>query len=102
MLNPARHTVTGTFTSSRVIARLARLVDVLHAAPDLPMGCPALWASCRITFVPASRSAPRVVVTPSGCRAVGVTVGGAAQPALWEDTGLIRAAKRLLHVKPVL
>jgi hypothetical protein len=102
MLNPTRHTVTGTFTSTRVIARLARLVDGLPAAPDLPMGCPALRASYRITFVPSSRSAPRVVVIPSGCRTVGVTVGGAAQPALWDDTGLIRAAKRLLHVKSVV
>jgi hypothetical protein len=29
-------------------------------------------------------------------------VAGAAQPRLWNDTGLIDAAKRLLHVKSVL
>jgi hypothetical protein len=94
--------VTGTFTSSRVITRLAGLANRLHAAPDVPMGCPNMTASYRITFVPAAQSAPRVVVTPSGCRTVGVTVAGAAQPELWDDTGLIDAAKRLLHVKSVL
>jgi len=101
MLNPRRHTVTGTFTSSRVITRLAGLVDGLHAAPDGVMNCPNMLASYRITFVPASRSAPSVVVTPSGCLTVGVTVAGAAQPALWGDTGLIHAAERLLRVKSV-
>ena len=94
--------MTKTFTDSRVIARLAGLADGLHAAPDVPMGCPALLASYRIAFVPASGRAPRVVVTPSGCLTVGVTVAGAAQPELWGDTGLIRAAQRLLHVKSVL
>lgn len=101
MLNPRRHRVTGTFTDSRVIAWLAGLADGLHAAPDVPLGCPALLASYRITFVPATRSVPRVVVTPSGCLTVGVAVGGVAQPVLWDRTGLIDAAKRLLHVKSV-
>ena len=101
MFNPRRHTVTGTFTSSRVIARLARLADGLHAAPDVPMGCPALLASYRITFVPAPGPAPRVVVTPTGCMTAGVAVAGAPQPELWDGTGLIRAAKRLLHVTSV-
>jgi hypothetical protein len=101
VLNPKRHTVTGTFTGSRVIARLAGLADGLHAAPDVPMSCPALLASYRIAFVPASGRAPRVALTPSGCLTVGVAVAGAAQPELWGDAGLIRAAKLLLHVKSV-
>jgi hypothetical protein len=42
------------------------------------------------------------VVTPSGCLTVRVTAGGAAQPSLWGDAGLIAAAKRLLHVKSLL
>jgi hypothetical protein len=29
-------------------------------------------------------------------------VAGAAQPELWDDAGLIRAAKRLLHFKSVV
>ena len=101
MFNPKRHTVTGTFTDRRVIARLAGLANGLHAAPDVPMSCPALLASYRITFVPASGRAPRVVVTPSGCLTVGVTVAGAAQPELWGDAALIRAAQLLLHVRSV-
>jgi hypothetical protein len=96
-------TVVATFTSSRVITRLAGLANRLHAAPDEAWAsCPAMMASYRITFVPVSGAAPRVVVTPSGCRTVGVTAAGAAQPPLWNDTGLIDAAKRLLHIKPVL
>jgi len=103
MLNPRRHTVTGTFTSSRMITRLAGLANRLHAAPDEAWAsCPAIMASYRITFVPAPGAAARVVVTPSGCLTAGVAVAGAAQPPLWNDTGLIDAAKRLLHVKSVL
>jgi hypothetical protein len=87
MFNPRRHSVTGTFTDSRVIARLAGLADGLHVAPDVPMGCPALLASYRIAFAPAAGRAPRVVVTPSGCLTVGVAVAGAARPELWGDAG---------------
>ena len=61
-----------------------------------------MLASYRIVFVPAPGRAPRVVVTPSGCLTVGVAVAGAAQPELWDDAALIRAAKLLLHVKLVL
>ena len=102
MFNPRLHTVRRTFISRGVIARLAGLADGLHAAPDVPMGCPAMLASYRIAFVPASGRAPRVMVIPSGCLTVGVAVAGAAQPELWGDAGLIRAAKQLLHVKSVL
>ena len=102
MLNPRLHAVRRTFISRGVIARLAGLADGLHAAPDVPMGCPAMLASYRIVFVPASGRAPRVVVTASGCLTVGVAVAGVAQPELWGDAGLIRAAKQLLHVKSVL
>jgi hypothetical protein len=101
MLNPRRHTVTGTFANSRVIAGLAGLANGLHAAPDVPMGCPAVLASYRIVFVPASGRAPRIAVAPSGCLTVAATAAGAPQPALWGDAGLIRAAKRLLHVTSV-
>jgi hypothetical protein len=97
MLNPGRHTVTGTFTGSRVISRLAGLANGLHAAPDVPTGCPALLASYRIAFIPASGRSPRVAVAPSGCMTVAVAVAGAAQPELWGGAGLIRAATRLLH-----
>jgi hypothetical protein len=102
MFNPGRHTVTRAITSRGTIARLAGQANGLHAAPYQPPSCPAILASYRITFVPAARPAPRVVVTPSGCLTVGVTVAGAAQPQLWGDTGLIAAAKRLLHVKSLL
>ena len=102
VFNPRRHTVTRAITSRGTIARLAGQANGLHAAPYQPVSCPAILGSYRITFVPAARPAPRVVVTPSGCLTVGVTVAGAAQPRLWGDTGLIGAAKRLLHVKSLL
>jgi hypothetical protein len=99
MFGPRRRTVTRTITSGPWIARLARLVNSLHAAPYQPANCPAIVASYRITFVPAAPPEPRAVVTPSGCLTVGVTVAGAAQPPLWGGAGLIGAAKRLLHIK---
>jgi hypothetical protein len=102
LFNPGQHTVTRTITSARVITRLARLVDGLHAAPYQQASCPAILANYRIAFVPAAPPAPRVVVSPSGCLTVYVTVAGVAQPPLWGDTGLIGAEKRLLHIKSEL
>jgi hypothetical protein len=101
LMNPRPRTVTRTFPSARVIAGLARLVNALPGAPYQPANCPAIVASYRITFIPAA-TAPRIVVTPSGCATVGVTVAGAAQPPLWGDTGLIGVARRLLHVKTLV
>ena len=100
LFNPRLHTVRLTIAATGVIARLATLADGLHAAPYQPPNCPAIVAGYRIAFVPAAWSSPQVVVTPSGCMTVGVTVAGAAQPPLWGDTGLIRAESRLLHIKP--
>ena len=102
MMNPRARTVTKTITSAQVIARLARRVNALPGAPYQPANCPAILASYQITFVPAASAVPRIVVTPSGCMTVGVTVAGAAQPPLWDDTGLIGAAMRLLHIKTVI
>jgi hypothetical protein len=102
MLNPELHTVTRAITAPGVITRLAGLANGLHAAPYQPVSCPAIVASFRITFVPAARSAPQAVLTPSGCITVGVTVAGTAQPPLWDGTGLIGAAKRLLHVRSLV
>jgi hypothetical protein len=102
LFNPGQHTVTRTVTSARAIAWLAGLVNRLPGAPYQPANCPAVVANFRIAFVPADSVTPRVLVTPSGCMTVGVMAGGAAQPPLWGDTGLIAAAKRLLHVKSLL
>jgi len=100
LFNPRQHTIRRAITSGAVIAQLAGLVDGLHGAPYQPVSCPVIIASYRITFVPAAAPAPQVVVTPSGCMTVGVTVAGAAQPPLWGDSGLVGAARRLLHIKP--
>ena len=54
----------------------------------------------RITFVPAA-PVPAPQSWSHRLLHVGVMAGGAAQPPLWGDTGLIRAATRLLHVNAV-
>jgi hypothetical protein len=102
LFNPGQHTVTRTVTSARAIGRLAGLVNRLPGAPYQPANCPAILAGYRVIFIPTVPAAPRVVVSPSGCLTVGVNVGGVTQPPLWGDTGLIAAAKRLLHVKSLL
>lgn len=102
LMNPRPRTRTRSITSARVIARLAERVNTLPGAPYQPPNCPAILASYRIAFVPAAAGVPRIVVTPSGCLTVAVTAAGSAQPPLWGDTGLIGAARRLLHVKTVL
>jgi hypothetical protein len=77
-------------------------VNGLPAAPYQPPGCPAIVATFRFTLVPAVRAAPRVVVSPSGCMTVGITVGGVAQPRLWGDERLIRLAMRLLRLRSLV
>src|ERR1051326_201819 len=65
LTNPRPRTVTRTITSARVVARLARMVNVLPGAPYQPPNCPAIMASYQITFLPAA-TAPRLVAVPSG------------------------------------
>jgi hypothetical protein len=102
LLSPRTHTVVRTVTSGAVIGRLATLVNGLPAAPYQPPGCPAIVATFRLTFVPAVRAAPRVVVSPSGCMTVGITVGGVAQPMLWGDERLIKLAMRPLRLRSLV
>jgi hypothetical protein len=102
LFNPRWHTLTRTVTSRGVIGRLAGLVNRLPGAPYQPPHCAAILAGYQLIFIPTAPAAPRVVVAPSGCLTAGVNVGGVAQPPLWGDTGLIAAAKRLLHVKSLL
>ncbi len=69
-----------TFTSRAAIARLARLLNSLHALDEDPPSCPEHIASFTLTFTSA-RHRP-VVVTPYGCGGDYVTVRGKAQPGL--------------------
>jgi hypothetical protein len=88
--------ITRVFTSQAVIARLARLLDAMHATAPRTGSCPALLPQFRIMFAPKrsgnSPAAP-VLVTPAGCSGELITTGGTSQPAL-EDFG----STRLLRV----
>jgi hypothetical protein len=92
-----------TFTSPRIVARLARLLNGLHAMPDVVVNCPAMLVGrfYRLVFLPRSDTVPQVVVTSPGCIAIDVTVGGHQEPPL--DPGsspLLAVMSRLLGVAP--
>jgi hypothetical protein len=95
--NPKLHRVTRTFTSSALIARLTGFLNGLHAAPDGARSCPAGTVSYQLTFV--SGRVPEVVVSPDGCSAIGVTVAGRTQPALWDQYNVLASmAGQLLGI----
>jgi hypothetical protein len=81
-------TITRVFTSPPVIARLARLLDGLHATAPWIGSCPAGLPQFRIVFEPRHRG-PAQAVTPDGCYGELVSTGGLPQPAL-EDGNSIR------------
>jgi hypothetical protein len=85
--NPKLHRVTRTFTSPALIARLIGFLNGLHAAPAGVKSCPAETVSYELTFV--SGRVPAVVVSPDGCSAIGVTVAGRTQPALWDQSNVL-------------
>jgi hypothetical protein len=101
-LNPKRHTVRRTFTSRTIITMLARSLNSLHADPGLVFGCPAITASYRISFLPATARQGRIVAAPSMCQVVAMTVAGHPQPDLLGSQRPVSVIKRLLKVKPAL
>jgi hypothetical protein len=103
-LNPHPHTVRQTISSHAVISRLVTLVNGLPAAPPMVLGCPAMFATYRITLlVPAvgGRPVDAVTVTPGGCGTDGVWAAGKAQPALWDpQRKLVALVDHTLGIKP--
>ncbi len=91
-LGLAQPRITRVFTSQAVIARLARLLDGMHATAARIGNCPAILPRFRIEFVPRrrgnSRAAP-VLVGPAGCGGEVITADGRPQPIL-EDIGSMR------------
>lgn len=85
-------TITRVVTSQAVIARLARLLDGMHATAPWTGSCPRLLPQFQVVFTPKgerdSKAGP-VSVTPSGCRGELLTTEGMPQPAL-EDIGSMR------------
>lgn len=98
--NPQIRTVTRTFTSRPVIARLAAIIDGLPAAPYQPPNCPVILPEYRLTFTAPAGPAHTVVASPTGCLTVQVTAGQKAQPLLWDSGKLIAAISRLRDVLP--
>jgi hypothetical protein len=95
---PRPRTMTRTFTSPAVIARLVALVDSLPATPypDVAaMSCAADGTVYRLGF------APGVVISAGGCGGSdAITVHGKEQPRLWDLGTLTAAARQLLHLTP--
>ena len=103
VLNPKRHIVHRALTSPAVIARLARILNALPAAPAVSFGCPAIGASYRFVFAATADRARDMIVTTYGCAADRVTARGKAQPALWDRSDrLMAAADHLLRISPHL
>ena len=92
-------TLTRTFTSPAVVARLAALVNGWPAMPDIVLNCPAIRTSSllyRLVFVPASSRWPAISITSDGCLSSGVKAGGHGQPALDDGGKLVTTLDRLL------
>jgi hypothetical protein len=95
--------IARTFTSARIVARLAGLVNGLRAMPDIAIFCPAMLVDrySRLIFLPRTAAAARVVITMPGCIGMNVTVGGHMEPALDPGDGsLLAVMNRLLGVAP--
>jgi hypothetical protein len=90
-----------TFTSRQAVARYAGLYNDLYGAPDGVTSCPAEGAgpdtnSYQIVFSPAPGQ-PRVVVSPTNCMFVEVSIGGRQVSALYPATRLLAVAQRAVH-----
>jgi hypothetical protein len=65
------------------------------------MSCPAMAASYQLSFNPAEKQAPPVVVSTGICDIVQVTIRGISQPALVDEPGAVTSeARQLLHLPP--
>jgi hypothetical protein len=83
---PRRSTTTRTYTSARIIERLAAYLNARQAAPPIAVPCPFPATSYQLKFIPRARRGPVVTVAPS-CMTDSITVNGAAQPSLWDLHG---------------
>jgi hypothetical protein len=76
---PPQRTMTRTFTSAAVIARLAAFLNGRPAASQLALSCPAPLASYQVRFTAKGNGGPAVAVSP-GCMTDQITVNGARRP----------------------
>ncbi|MHB1593109.1 MAG: hypothetical protein ACYCO9_11095 [Streptosporangiaceae bacterium] len=89
-----------TSTSRSVIARLAAVLNGLHAAAGYQGSCPVFLPQYRLTFTPAA-GGHAMVVAPVGCTGDQVTVAGLRQPVLADPSSmkLFPVLARLLGVR---
>ncbi len=94
VLFPKSRNVTRRVTSRAVVARLAAMLNGMHAAPSfLPVPCPLGPAIYRVGFAATVRSTPSVVVVADNCLwLLQVTAGGHGQPALLDSGGRFSSA----------
>ena len=97
-MSPRPRTFRRVITTRAEIARLARLLDGLHAAGPLVVHCPMIDATYRLTFRDSASGRPVVKASATVCLTIAMTVGGKAQPALWGSDKLITAIRALLGV----
>jgi hypothetical protein len=88
---PSRE-VTRRVTSKAVIARLAAMLNGMHAAPIRYAPCPIGPATYQVRFAATARSTPNVLVATEGCLTLQVITGGQGQPVLWDSGGRFEAA----------
>jgi hypothetical protein len=91
---------TKVVTAPREVARLAAMYNRLHGAPDVVTTCPELGPSTIIyllSFRPAQAGTAAVVLSPTNCQDVGVTIGGKPEPGLYPASTVNAAARRALH-----
>lgn len=90
---------TKIVTGARQVARLVALYNRLHGAPDVVTSCPAFGPRTIVyvlSFRPAQAGIPAVVLSPSNCEDVGVTIGGKPEPDLYPASAVNAAASGAL------
>jgi hypothetical protein len=95
---PGRGTVTKTFTSPGVVARLVAMLNGAHASDLGIVPCPLGWATYRLAFATSPRAAPYLVATDPGCPGIQVSVAGRAQPSLQVPPALQTTLAALMHI----
>jgi len=83
-------------TSKAVIARLAAMLNGMHAAPPVDHPCPSGLASEQVRFGVTARSGPSVLLPAGDCQTLQVITGGQEQPALLDSGGRFETA--VLHL----
>lgn len=88
--------ITKVFTSRSVILRLARKLNEMSTASDLPISCPAFTPTYHLVFEPKSPQQKRLVAVAAACDSVDVSVSGAIQPVLLDQSGLGSLVSRMV------